>query len=109
MNENTSDERLFAGLEALASSLFEDPEWSAFRERCFRLDVECWHDLNLVLDHSLSGIWEELELPSPSLGLHLSTTPDQRWRLCNIYCSELDAIIATALLGQAQEKEHAIH
>ena len=109
MDLDDNETRLLLCLEALCDSLFRDDEWAEFRRDCCELDVEQWHSLNSVLGEELGDIWDDMSLEAPSLWLRISLTPCGRWRICNLYCAELTAVVATALLGFSDADEPTLH
>ena len=109
MTERVDDERLLSALQALCDSLLVDEEWLAFRRDCCLLGPDDWHLLSGMLQGLLEGIWQEVELPVPTIWVRVTLTPCHRWRVINIYCTELNAVIATALLGWENELKSPIH
>ena len=109
MKFSKDDDRLMLALEALSESLFSDDEWENFRRVCCSLEPDCWHELGELFDGILDGIWNEVDLPTPSLWVRVALTPCHRWHLCNIYCAELNTVIATALLGWSNEIGSSVH
>ena len=103
------DERLILALEALSDALFTDEEWLTFRQACCQLKPDVWHELASLFEGVLDDIWSEVELPTPTLWVRIAKTPCHRWYLCNIYCSELNAVTATALLGWSNEITSSVH
>ena len=109
MDFTEHDERLILALETFSESLFSDPDWDTFRRICCELDTDIWHHLEDLFEGILDGLWNEVQIPKPTLWIRVTLTPCHRWHLCNIYCTELNAVIATALLGWSNEVSSSIH
>lgn len=109
MEFSDHETRLLLCLEAVCDSLFRDDEWSGFRHDCCHIQVEQWHRLDVLLGEALNSLWPEFEVAAPTIWLRLSLTPCEQWRICNLYCAELNAVVATALLGFNEENANILH
>jgi hypothetical protein len=109
MELSDSDARLLICVEALCDSLFRDEEWSQFRHDCCNIELDSWHPLDALFDGILTDIWSDIELEPPALWVRIALTPCGRWRICNLYCTELTAVVATALLGSSHPDDLIIH
>ncbi len=109
MELSESDARLMLCIEALCDSLFRDEEWTQFRHDCCNVELDVWHPLETLFDGILDDIWKDADVTPPTLWLRLSLSPCGRWRVCNLYCTELTAVVATALLGFSQPEDLLIH
>ena len=103
------EQRLLLALEALCDALFSDAEFEGFRRACCALEPESWHQLGTIFDNVLEQLWQDVDLKAPTVWIKTSPTPCHRWHICNLYCSELNAVIATAVLGWPDEVNTQLH
>ena len=109
MSDASIEQRLLLALEALCDSLFSDTEFEGFRRACCNLESDKWHQLGTIFDSVLEELWREVDLTAPTIWVKTTPTPCHRWHICNLYCTELNAVIATAVLGWPDDVNTQLH